>query len=156
MDGCSVAGVHNSHCFPAQRQLFHQLDGVSSYFLQHRRNANSATLERWATKYISYKKTKVNYSMIIITSSIIKNYNSQIWDEPKEYFKHRQAQGKGIIESRQNADLNLLSQTKFLFGLSGKTTEKTMSVFFCSCCDGSSSLSHHLSKRNSNICSLQG
>lgn len=104
---------------------------------------------------MGYKKTKVNYSMIIITSSIIKNYNNQIWDEPKEYFKHHQAQGKGIIESRQNADLNLLSQTKLLFGLSGKTTEKTMSVFFCSCCDGSSSLSHHLSKRNSNICSLQ-
>lgn len=78
---------------------------------------------------MGYKKTEVNYSMIIITSSIIKNYNNQIWDEPKEYFKHHWVQGEGIIQSRQNADLNLLSQTKFVFELSGKITEKTTSVF---------------------------
>lgn len=36
------------------------------------------------------KKVKVNYSMIIITSSIIKSDNNHIWDEPKEYFEHHQ------------------------------------------------------------------
>lgn len=39
---------------------------------------------------MSSKKVKVNYSMIIITSSIIKSDNNHFWDEPKEYFNHHQ------------------------------------------------------------------
>lgn len=79
---------------------------------------------------MGYKKTKVNYSRILITSSIIKNYNNQIWDEPKEYFKHHRAQGERIIQITKNANLNLLSQTKFVFGFSGKITEETSVLFF--------------------------
>jgi len=78
--------------------------------------------------------------MIIIISSIIKSDNNHIWDEPKEYFKHHQCirhKEGGILQSRQNADLNLLSQAKFLFHLRGKTTEKKHDVCpFCVVLEG--------------------
>lgn len=95
------------------------------------------------------KKVKVNYFMIIITSSIIKSDNNHIWDEPKEYFKHHQCirhKERGLYKADKRQTYIYYPRLNSSLGSEDRQQKKQCLSFFCCCCGESSSLSQQLPK----------